>query len=72
MTDCDLVLQLSTGCMMLAMARRQTHNQAFSIQGTVILGSGLRPHWSLGVSKVTGFLGAGRVAKIGLVPRLIM
>ena len=42
------------------------------IQGTVILGSGLRPNWSLGVSKVTGFLGAGRVAKIGLVPRLIV
>ena len=30
-TDCDLVLQLSTGCMMLAMARRQPHNQAFSV-----------------------------------------
>ena len=30
-TDCDLVLQLSTGCMMLAMARRQTHTQAFSV-----------------------------------------
>ena len=29
-TDCDLVLQLNTGCLMLAMERRQTHNQAFS------------------------------------------